>query len=960
MSPIVDGLVADLRGDGPAEACEFTLDRAAAREKLRQFQLEDPWTYVLLWVQAAVLKRATSITIAVDRDRLDLCFDGEPFTLSDFDQLYGAPLGPRHTAGARALAELAQGLQGAMAIEPREVEIASGDGARAARLQARPGQDDRYDETPDTWVGTRIRVSYRRRRHRRAPQQPFGEVAYPDEIQLRHRCLFTEIPVTVNGERVSAGFVLPHGAGVVPIPSPEAGGIAGFVPDLKYSLAHFVVNGVLLTTRKLDLEPQGFVAVLRGDGLRKDLSQFELVEDEAFARVMQAIGQAERASLQELATTLGASAPPAAQGDGQGDTQAGLSPLARRQWLARVLAAAGVQLTPEVPPKNDDRAGAGETDAPQASGRAKRKHQQPRPRDLERPVDPASIGPVVREIPMLTPRRILSPPWLWHLYRCFDLRGANLTSLVSTMLLLCIPGLLLLWLFLPIPLTWDSLVVSYHGMIGRTQVDYFMLLAAIAMPLGTAVALAITAMALRRGLRRCRAEREAMAHGELRWGEVKDFEGWNAKIQLEGEEMVSTCSFEGLSISTHTREPMILHSTGPSRTLLWAAKANIAFGAGSVEQAHLWLLARRAPEAASPARWGWPLPPGQVVLRRRLLWAGAVAACLSVLAVPTCRSLLSWWAGRTPGRTQTAGVIRLPSGRTALLITTIPDLEVRRFWKLQLVDVQTGGLLAKSVVSGGPPRCVPATPGRIWCVNTGRESSVEARDAATLKVIAGRSDLRSRNRTQAALFDTELSARVDGAGHLLLESRGRAGSARSVARYHRLDGRTLRLQASTMKEHCHGTDLGATHGYGPSVLELPQGTLWFSSGHPEHQLLLDRGWNVERRQQDREVLLQNKTFIDPRFLGGSSKRSAAIRLSNPLTILVAHASSVDHLKSRLLLTAVAMEGGARVLWSVQAPAPNLCLAHLSGTTLAVVVGASPSYALGIDVRSGRVRWRRRL
>ena len=55
-------LIAGLQSDAEFDSDGgFSLDREKAREKMRQFQLADPHRYVLLLVEAAVLRGATTI-----------------------------------------------------------------------------------------------------------------------------------------------------------------------------------------------------------------------------------------------------------------------------------------------------------------------------------------------------------------------------------------------------------------------------------------------------------------------------------------------------------------------------------------------------------------------------------------------------------------------------------------------------------------------------------------------------------------------------------------------------------------------------------------------------------------------------------------------------------------------------------------------------------------------------------
>jgi hypothetical protein len=292
--PAVEELIAELRQAGREDSRgAFTLDRDKAREKMRLFQLPDPRAYVLSLVQAAVLRGATRLRFDIDADDMRLSFDGSPFTVEDFDQVYGSLLAAADTPVAAARRELALGLNAAMALNPRWVRVESG-GAPAgagAFLELRPGEPDRFGPLEPCAPGTRLHVKQRFRPG--LVVQFLRNVAgtLAEEHLLRQRCRFASVEIDLEGERLDAGLALPGAAVSVPL---EADGLRGVVglsadPDAVRASVVLVTNGVRVTTHGFDDLLPGLVAVVEGSRLRKDVSQQNIVGDEAYAELVDAV-----------------------------------------------------------------------------------------------------------------------------------------------------------------------------------------------------------------------------------------------------------------------------------------------------------------------------------------------------------------------------------------------------------------------------------------------------------------------------------------------------------------------------------------------------------------------------------------------------------------------------------------------------------------------------------------------
>lgn len=143
---MIDDVLRELQASGRVDSeGEFTLDRAKAREKLRRYQLADPRAYVLELVQAASLKGATRVRFDIDSRDMVMEFDGRPFTVADFDDVYGAALRHDPDPDVRARRQLALGLGSAMALRLTQIVVESGNGTTGARLRLQSDGEDAFE-----------------------------------------------------------------------------------------------------------------------------------------------------------------------------------------------------------------------------------------------------------------------------------------------------------------------------------------------------------------------------------------------------------------------------------------------------------------------------------------------------------------------------------------------------------------------------------------------------------------------------------------------------------------------------------------------------------------------------------------------------------------------------------------------------------------------------------------------
>lgn len=281
----VDALVAELSADGRVESAgSFTLDRDAARAKLARFRLHEPEEYVLALVRCAVLKGATRIDITLDADDLRLAFDGRPFALADFEELYGALFVGGTDPDLRARRQLALGVGAAEATKPKFVRVVSGTGAAAASLTLTPGEPDRYGPAEGATGGTTIHVKARLlaalggRRGRLAGL-------------LESRCAFATLPIAVNGDVVSGGAAPKDAWGLVELEGPGYQGLVGLQPDRRErQQIVWIVDGVVAARHEFDGWPRELTAVVDASTrLELDVSEGDVVRDAAHAELVAAV-----------------------------------------------------------------------------------------------------------------------------------------------------------------------------------------------------------------------------------------------------------------------------------------------------------------------------------------------------------------------------------------------------------------------------------------------------------------------------------------------------------------------------------------------------------------------------------------------------------------------------------------------------------------------------------------------
>ncbi|PRP94289.1 hypothetical protein [Enhygromyxa salina] len=302
-------LIAGLQTEAQFDSAgSFSLDREKAREKMRQFQLADPHRYVLLLVEAAVLRGATTISFEIDSDDMRMRFDAG-LTWEDLQELYASLFVDRSSVEVRSRRELALACNAVMALNPRWVRIESvtldqGQRPHAVSALLRPDAEDEITQhdaplSPPTeatmppWTTIHVKERFRPGLLVRFLNDLGGKI--PEERLIRERCAFSSCAITLDGVRVSSGLPDALIAGAR-FEAEHMQGAAGFERSgwgSSRSAMVLLSNGVEIATHELSDSIPGLWFWVDCARFRKDVSQGDVVRtDPTYEATLKAIGAA--------------------------------------------------------------------------------------------------------------------------------------------------------------------------------------------------------------------------------------------------------------------------------------------------------------------------------------------------------------------------------------------------------------------------------------------------------------------------------------------------------------------------------------------------------------------------------------------------------------------------------------------------------------------------------------------
>lgn len=305
----LDDLLSRSRAPGAfVERKRFSLSRAKAIEKLREFTLRNPRQYVLELVQAAVFSGATYIAIDVDHEHMLLAWVGsEPLKVDALEQIFDYLFADRGARDTRPLVQLAIGLNAVLQRKPKVLRIESGDGTieGTVRMDLDKRGNGSLGRPSDPLAGTYILAEFGASWLKRFQ----GDSWTPEEGLVEAQCRYTPVPILLNG-RAPFGWKASRSIkwfggdrhrsfddgerrGVVALPDPtsESRSRRGF---------ELVVGGVRITRTALpelgelpprpgESGPVGLAGVICDDNLRKTADQSDIVRDLRYARMLHAV-----------------------------------------------------------------------------------------------------------------------------------------------------------------------------------------------------------------------------------------------------------------------------------------------------------------------------------------------------------------------------------------------------------------------------------------------------------------------------------------------------------------------------------------------------------------------------------------------------------------------------------------------------------------------------------------------
>jgi hypothetical protein len=281
--PTTDALVADLAADGTLDSRgQFTVDPARARELLASFRLADPATWAAELIQCATLLHASRLEATVTRERVDVAFDGDPFTREELELADSALLARVETPRQRAVAQLAAALAGASAVAAREVRVTSG----GLTLVRRPGEPDRLAPAEPAGAGTRVTVDRRTR----------GDDDLPEASALATLGRHADLPIHVNGGKDSWGMAFPGAALSAPLAGEGFTGVAQITVSAGSPGLVIRQHGLQVARERLANELDFLLVVIDAPGAERDLGLGQVRE----GALLDAIREAARTAADDL------------------------------------------------------------------------------------------------------------------------------------------------------------------------------------------------------------------------------------------------------------------------------------------------------------------------------------------------------------------------------------------------------------------------------------------------------------------------------------------------------------------------------------------------------------------------------------------------------------------------------------------------------------------------------------
>jgi hypothetical protein len=270
-------------------AGRLRVDRGRALEKMRRYQLEDPFRFGVELVAAAVAAGAPRVEVENDADDLWLRWTGALPTRDELDGLFDHLFHRSGDPRTRMLSHLATGVLGALGLSPwvLRIERAAVGDEPALRLEISDPAETRcvelVGEAPEGML-----VHVRERPGPAVLRDMVDVVLGRLPVEGRHvaaAARWCRVPVEVNGRAV--GATAPWGDTLASAVFDEGGrrGALWLVPGP--AVVELVRDGVIVgrTTLKRLGDELGVAGFVEDSALQLNASRSEVVQDDAFAAV---------------------------------------------------------------------------------------------------------------------------------------------------------------------------------------------------------------------------------------------------------------------------------------------------------------------------------------------------------------------------------------------------------------------------------------------------------------------------------------------------------------------------------------------------------------------------------------------------------------------------------------------------------------------------------------------------
>ena len=278
----------------------FSLARAKAVEKMREFTLRHPNQYILELMQSAVFGGATWVAVDITSERMMLGFiGGVPLKKAELEHLFDFLFVDQTESKTRHLMQMAVGVNALLQKKPAVIRIESGDGTDGGttRLDLSGGGEGEVGIVEEPLVGTYVYAEFERGWLERFS----GTTTSGPVVELVDtRCLYTPVPILLNG-RAPFGYTANRNVrlfGVkaqLPVEGVHRRGAVGTLGagsatagTQQKSQFRIVMGGVWVTTMGLPVGP-GLTGVVCDDGLRKTADMSDIVKEERYVDMLYAV-----------------------------------------------------------------------------------------------------------------------------------------------------------------------------------------------------------------------------------------------------------------------------------------------------------------------------------------------------------------------------------------------------------------------------------------------------------------------------------------------------------------------------------------------------------------------------------------------------------------------------------------------------------------------------------------------